>query len=84
MQISAEPKIICASLFFLIKSKKSLGQYRKDLDDSYVMRDLKRFKTTAKFLADDANYTLAGTPSISGLGIAYSSSNSDKIPSPTV
>ena len=34
-----------------------LRQYKKDLDASYVMRDLKRFKTTAKFLADDANYT---------------------------
>jgi electron transfer flavoprotein-quinone oxidoreductase len=38
-------------------SEKALGQYKKDLDASYVMRDLKRFKTTAKFLADDANYT---------------------------
>ena len=35
----------------------SLNQYKKDLDASYVMRDLKRFKTTAKFLSDDANYT---------------------------
>ena len=38
-------------------SASALGQYKKDLDASYVMRDLKRFKTTAKFLSDDANYT---------------------------
>ncbi|MBD18773.1 MAG: hypothetical protein CMB13_03960 [Euryarchaeota archaeon] len=38
-------------------SEKALKQYKKDLDASYVMRDLRRFKTTAKFLADDANYT---------------------------
>ncbi|CAI8229608.1 MAG: Electron transfer flavoprotein-ubiquinone oxidoreductase [Methanobacteriota archaeon] len=38
-------------------NSSTLGQYKKDLDASYVMRDLKRFKTTAKFLSDDANYT---------------------------
>ena len=38
-------------------SATALGKYKKDLDSSYVMRDLKRFKTTAKFLSDDANYT---------------------------
>ena len=50
-------KVIAKSIESGDFSKKSLAQYRKDLDASYVMRDLKRFKTTAKFLADDANYT---------------------------
>ncbi len=46
-------------------SADDLKQYVQDLDASYVMRDLKRFKKVPKFLTDDSNYTwvpeLAGT-----------------------
>ncbi len=50
-------KAITAAIESGDTSAASLDTYRRSLDDSYVMRDLRRFKKTAKFLSDDANYT---------------------------